>query len=266
VLGPIDEALAQQGAILFHSKNLWEPSLHNPVARPAGGNGSCAGCHGAISPRYVHDKTYLATPDLEGIGGYVTPIDIAGTDSRRLDGDNEGVYRSARNSWFAYRDQPQCGDQNDPQLRGDRQLGYLAPPLYGVWATAPYFHNGAVPSVWEVLKPSDRHDIWRRVSKSAPAGQESLVMGFDTDLARAYDAQHLGWKYDPIVQIALSGAYANGGVFWNVTDPPILNDAQIEQRKIYNTHVYSQSNAGHQFTSVLTDQERRALIEYLKTL
>jgi len=30
--------------------------------------------------------------------------------------------------------------------------------------------------------------------------------------------------------------------------------------------MYSQGNAGHEFTSVLTDQERAALIEYLKTL
>jgi mono/diheme cytochrome c family protein len=47
---------------------------------------------------------------------------------------------------------------------------------------------------------------------------------------------------------------------------PILTTKQIEDRKIYNTNYYSQSNAGHEFTSVLTDQERRALIEYLKTL
>ena len=46
-----------------------------------------------------------------------------------------------------------CGPQNRAELRGNRELGYLAPPLYGVWATAPYLHNGSVPNVWEVLKP-----------------------------------------------------------------------------------------------------------------
>jgi formylglycine-generating enzyme required for sulfatase activity len=30
-----------------------------------------------------------------------------------------------------------CGPQNAAALRGSRELGYLAPPLYGVWATAP---------------------------------------------------------------------------------------------------------------------------------
>ncbi|MDR3418929.1 MAG: hypothetical protein P4L83_22365, partial [Nevskia sp.] len=47
--GCINEPLAEQGAILFHSKNLWDPQLKNPVARPPGGNGSCASCHGAYS-------------------------------------------------------------------------------------------------------------------------------------------------------------------------------------------------------------------------
>ena len=45
-----------------------------------------------------------------------------------------------------------------------------------------------------------------------------------------------------------------------------LSDQQIENRKVYNTHLYSQGNQGHAFTAVLTDAERRALIEYLKTL
>jgi len=29
--------------------------------------------------------------------------------------------------------------------------GYQAPPLDGVWATAPYFHNGSVPTIADVL-------------------------------------------------------------------------------------------------------------------
>ncbi len=47
---------------------------------------------------------------------------------------------------------------------------------------------------------------------------------------------------------------------------PTLTNAQIEDRKIYNTRMHSQSNSGHEFTDVLTDKERVALIEYLKTL
>ena len=56
---------------------------------------------------------------------------------------------------------------------------------------------------------------------------------------------------------------------WNVlgtTFAPSLTNAQIEDRKIYNTRMYSQSNTGHEFTDVLADKERHAIIEYLKTL
>ena len=40
----------------------------------------------------------------------------------------------------------------------------------------------------------------------------------------------------------------------------------IEDRKIFNTNLYSKQNTGHEWTKALTDAERRALIEYLKTL
>jgi hypothetical protein len=295
-LGAIDTALAAQGAILFHGKNLWAADLHNPVPKPDGGNGSCASCHGAYSPRYVHDSSYLDTPLLEGIAANVVPIEVIGTDSRRLDGNSQQVAQSVgRTNWFAYPDGPKnaaggllCGDWNDTALRGNRKLGYLAPPLYGVWATAPYFHNGAVPNVWEVLKPTDRKPIWRRVSnKPQPDQAGKVVMGFDSSLSSGYDPIKMGWKYEALacgtgsypfvdcnpvdgqsatIQDALVYVWANGGLAWNLLNPPIMTQQQIEDRKIYNTNYYSQSNAGHAFTSVLTDPERKAIIEYLKTL
>lgn len=290
-MGEIDTKLAEAGAVLFHAKDLWAPSLNNPVPRPEGGNGSCASCHGAYSPRYVHDPAYLDSPLLEGIAAYVTPIEIIQTDSRRLDGNSQLVAQYARKNFFAYGDGPKneagiplCADWNDTALRGDRKLGYLAPPLYGVWATAPYFHNGAVPNLWEVLKPEDRKPIWRRVSRPAvPDG----VAGFDYSLSTGYDQDKLGWRYDELpcgtgslpfidcsplgdsgltVQTGLDLIWANGGLAWNLLNLPILTNQQVEDRKVYNSNYYSQSNAGHEFTSVLTDLERRAIMEYLKTL
>ncbi|HSW14460.1 MAG TPA: hypothetical protein VLI06_16555 [Solimonas sp.] len=291
-VGAIDTALAEQGAILFHGKNLWADNLDNPVPRPNGGNGSCASCHGAYSPRYVNDPAYLDTPAMEGIAGYIVPPAVIGTDMARLAANSEAVSRQFDSSFYGYSEIPeaQCGDLNRASTRGDRENGYLAPPLYGVWASAPYFHNGSVPNVWEVLKSSDRQPVWRRVSTPARADQEGkVVMGYDSDLRRAYDPQRLGWKYDvlacgvtgvtpylecnpgepnadPMLQLLLGQIWANGGLLWNLVNVPLLGNAQIEDRKIYNTHMYSQGNGGHSFADVLTDQERRAVIEYLKTL
>jgi hypothetical protein len=270
---PIDVPLAEAGAILFHNKNLWAEELQNPVARPAGGNGSCASCHGVYSPRFVHNERFLDTPMLEGIAAYIVPLSTIDTDPARYNSLNEGLTESLKYTWWAYGTALQQGVGFGVTEPG----GYLAPPLYGVWASAPYFHNGSVPNLWEVLKPVDRKTIWRRVSAPPPAGDPRAFMGFDTSFRRAYDTEKLGWKYDeipcgnPILEPHLdcTPERNNPGsqiwFLWNLSQPP-LTEADLERRKIYNTRKYSQSNQGHGFTAVLTDAERKALLEYLKTL
>jgi mono/diheme cytochrome c family protein len=270
----VDRELAELGAVIFHERDLWAPELHNPVPRPTGGNGSCATCHGVYAPRYVHDSKYLDRPELEGIASHVVPLATIGTDPARLMSLNEGLQQNLERTWWGYgtvEEPGKCFEHIEP-------AGYLAPPLYGVWATAPYFHNGSVPNVWEVLKPLDRKEIWRRVSAPAPEGSADTVMSYDTNLARAYDHEKLGWKYDalecgspfePALDCTPGDPETNpASIFWftwNVDAAP-LSSQQLEERKIYNTHKYSQSHRGHEFTQVLSDPERRALIEYLKTL
>ncbi len=292
---PVNETLAEQGAVLFHELDMWDPARHNAIKRPEG-NGSCASCHGAYAPRYVNDPAYLATPDLEGMAAYNVPMSIIGTDKDRVNTNTEAMQVAGSKNFFGYvatkGTENDCGPQGQKRLRGSREKGYLAQPLYGIWATAPYFHNGSVPNLWEVLKPSDRKPIWKRVSAPAPANVEgSAIMGFDTDVARAFDKEKVGWNYDtiacekyfpmvipgvscsvddetatPLRQRLLNRLFSSVTGAWNLLYPPIVNDKQIENRKIYNTHLYSQGNEGHEFTAVLTDQERTAIIEYLKTL
>jgi len=293
----VNTALAEQGAVLFHTLNMWAAGRNNPVPRPQG-NGSCASCHGAYAPRYVNDPSFLATNKLEGVASYIAPLNIIKTDRVRMDTNNEAVQIAGANNFFGYPPTAgtanDCGPQNRSDLRGDRELGYLAPPLYGVWATAPYLHNGSVPNVWEVLKPSDRKPLWRRKSKAPRWDQTGrVIMGYDTSMS-AYDSAKLGWKYDTIscqnptllnpfpspylrcnpdddlllswYDEILTGLYSNFILAWNVLFPPTITNTQIEQRKIYNAYMYGQGNGGHDFNSVLTDTERKAIIEYLKTL
>lgn len=293
---PVNTTLAERGAELFHTLDMWAPSRNNPVRRPEG-NGSCASCHGAYAQRYVNDPAFLDTPALAGMASYIVPMDIIGTDPVRMETNNEAVQQAGARNFFGYPTAvgDYCGPQNAEHVRGDRELGYLAPPLFGVWASAPYLHNGSVPNVWEILKPQDRKPLWRRVSKPARWDQNGrVIMGFDTDLARAYDTSKLGWKYDtiqckyrtwlspsvspyincvpgddeatPLAQQVLSYLYSNLILVWNLFFPPTLTNAQIEDRKIYNTHMYGHGNEGHAFNAVLTDDERKAIIEYLKTL
>ncbi|WP_146165945.1 hypothetical protein [Stenotrophobium rhamnosiphilum] len=293
--GPINTALAEQGAVLFHSKNLWAEGLDNPSPKPEGGNGSCASCHGAYSPRYVNDSRYLDTPALEGVASYIVPRDLIATDKWRVDSDSEAAEQYGKEDFFAYPEtinsdpNLDCSTQNRAEIRQGRAPGYLAPPLYGVWASGPYLHNGSVPNVMEILNPAERKSIWRRVSTPARFDQlGKVVMGYDTNFQRAYDKEKLGWKYDalacgapgttpyldcdpanqdadPALGQMINILNSSNPFLWYLGLAP-STDQQLENRKIYNTHMYGQSNVGHTFTSVLNEQERKAILEYLKTL
>jgi hypothetical protein len=322
-IDPINTTLAEQGAVLFHELDLWGAGRNNRVPAPSQkGNGSCASCHGAYAPRYFNDPLYLASPALEGQAGNATAMKVIGTDPARYDTNNEAMIAAGDVNFFGY--PPLVGTENDcsPLKFG----GYVAPPLYGVWANAPYFHNGSVPNLWQVLKSPDRPMIWERVSTPKPSGwdglwywsssaKNKLVMGYDTDLNRAFDFDKVGWKYvnrscenikktcnwlgicttstPPLyLQCGITGAVNNDPLFqslvdysqssiwgktmdflnsnvilfWNLFTAPDITVGQMEERKIYNTNHYAQGNEGHQFTDVLTDAERNALIEYMKTL
>lgn len=299
----INRALAEQGAILFHSKNLWADAGNSDIPKPPGGNGSCAGCHGAYSPRYINQPGYLPDPNLAGMSGYTVPMDILGTDSAQSDFySNFGVNLSK--SWFSYPDAApgyrfpedktayeEANDEgkgNEGTCKLAAKGGYTAQPLHGVWASGPYFHNGSIPTVWDVLKPSTRPDVWLR--QQIPMAEAVAGLGgrgFDTQMVRAYDYEKLGWKYErktcdartdassyscqasTYIPSALDLFFKSYKVLADYISPPYITGPggnEIDQRAIYNTHAYSKSNSGHAFTKVLTDQERKALIEYLKTL
>ena len=42
----------------------------------------------------------------------------------------------------------------------DRHDGYNALPLVGIWAQAPYLHNGTIPTIYHLLMPETRPDIF----------------------------------------------------------------------------------------------------------
>lgn len=302
--GEIDEALAEQGAVLFHSLDLWSRDGNADRPQPLGGNGSCASCHGAYSPRYVNDPSYLEDPSLEGMAAHIVPLEVIGTDSARSDmltptlregwGTTYWGFQEADPNWVAPEDKDPLTELLDDMLPtalrpqgacGWEQgvIGYQAPPLYGVWASAPYFHNGSVPTLEQVLDSSQRPAIWRRqIIEDGP------VTGFDQRLDTAFDWQRIGWKHD-----ALSCEDIPGTTFYNCNPmseeaPSIITIVEnllassvswlglvqlpdpapdaIEKRLVFNSHILGNGKDGHEFSDVLTEQERRAIIEYLKTL
>lgn len=118
-------------------------------------------------------------------------------------------------------------------------FAYKARPLNGIWATAPYLHNGSVPSLYDLLLPKKR--------PGDPADGEyrpdTFVVG-----SREFEPEYVGLRH--------SGY--DGFIF--------------------DTNLPGNSNAGHEYTSghtaqpdgrilpALDKESRLDLLEYLKTL
>ena len=64
-----------------------------------------------------------------------------------------------------------------PNKWSNSPLGYEAPPLYGAWASAPYFHNGSVPTIRDILQPGRARRCGTR-PRTKPA-QSGIVQGLD---------------------------------------------------------------------------------------
>jgi hypothetical protein len=78
-----------------------------------------------------------------------------------------------------------------------RPDGYKARPLSGIWSSAPYLHNGSVPSLAELLKPpaerSAQFPIGGREFDPEAVGLDLMARGaaFDTGLTGNSNAGHL---------------------------------------------------------------------------
>lgn len=178
----INNTLAGEGKIIFEKK--------------------CSSCHG----KYGDKEEY---PNL------LIPQPIIGTDSM-LYKSNQAAPQFVNwfnNSWFT---------QGDHPARLEPFEGYIAPPLDGIWISAPYLHNGSVPTLEALLNSKLRPRYWSR--------------NFDKP---EYDYEKVGWKHSPH------------------SEP---------QKKAYNTTIPGYGNYGHTFGDRLSEGDRRAVLEYLKTL
>jgi mono/diheme cytochrome c family protein len=175
----------------------------------------CSRCHGT----YGSDASY---PNK------IVTLETIGTDPLLAESITDKAVEHFNRSWLGR----EKGKDGKP-IQAKQSLGYQAPPLDGIWATGPYFHNSSVPTVYHVLNSKARPKVFTR--------------SYGTEV-EDYDAVKVGWKITPLAQ----GADAKMPA--------------IERRKIYDTSLPGQANTGHTFGDALTEQERIAVIEYLKTL
>jgi mono/diheme cytochrome c family protein len=215
VLGDIDQDLGDRGAEVYGA--------------------NCASCHQVID-RDAHDASCPSRTEVV-IPSY--PIEAVGTDPR------QAVNFATREITLGQQNQPlgawvklitdkvvgqytadpknaaraelvNCDLGNDFQVIEE----YRARPLNGIWATAPYLHNGSVPDMVELLKPAAQRPATFYVGNWE------------------FDPERLGFEW----QSAFLGAFE------------------------FDTSITGNSNAGHEHGTELSDGDKRALIEYLKTL
>jgi hypothetical protein len=103
----------------------------------------------------------------------------------------------------------------------DPKMVYKGRPLQGVWATAPFLHNGSVPNLWELLLPPAQRT-------------KTFYLG-----SREFDPKNVGY-----------------------------GTAQSDDNSfLFDTSLPGNTNTGHDYDNAgLTDADRWALIEYMKTL
>lgn len=118
----------------------------------------------------------------------------------------------------------------------DAPPGYVAPRLHGIWARFPYLHNGSVPSIETLLRPSAHRP---RAFLLRDAGEEYR---FDrTALGLRLPAGTIGRA-----RLELDGARG--------------------ARDVYYVERAGHSNTGHEFGVDLSEKDKWALVEFLKTL
>jgi len=203
------EVDARFNDVLAYINSIMPPAYPNPVNKKLVREGgilfvqNCSKCHGS----YGNPGKY---PNL------LIPEEEIQTDSL-LFKSNYQSYQFVEwfnNSWFAMGEHP---------ARLEPFNGYIAPPLDGIWITAPYLHNGSVPDLETLLNSRERPRYWSR--------------DFDK---QEYDFDKLGWKYK--VQDSARGT------------------------AVYNTDLPGYGNYGHRYGDKFNSHERKAIIEYLKTL
>lgn len=126
-------------------------------------NVTCAKCHGT----YGDTETY---PNL------LVDVDVVSTDPL-LATSNYGLgdfLDSYNTNWFG---------QGENAAKLVATNGYVAPPLDGIWATAPYLHNGSIPTLEDLLNSDERPTYWQRSFDSSDFDYEKVGWHYEEQLA-----------------------------------------------------------------------------------
>ena len=293
LLGPV-KGDVKRGADLFHNRKLKDYSRTSDITA------TCSQCHGRLKSDDTRTtiKTHMQPVSEAGtdmwsacnalshransgnmVGRFESGLPAGGT---KIDGQDftikllrnaiigsiaykyEQVSLPAWQSWVALNRPPTEGPTSTlpkptpGEIREQRKLGcakasadaqvhqfmrYKARPLNGIWATAPYLHNGSVMTLYDLLLPAMKRGALE-VGTTKSGGAPRLRR----------EAFHVGSReFDP-VEVGLRSQAGEGRSEFRVRAPD-------------GKEMFGNSNAGHEWGAAeLSDEERWAIVAYLKTL
>jgi len=194
ILGIPDSAAARKAVNNFKDVVAWleqleAPEYPKPIDQPLADRGEvifnehCSGCHGT----YGAEETY---PNK------VVSLDLIKTDPLYASYAVEAPIVDWYNkSWFA---------TTEPTSSFQPEAGYIAPPLDGIWATAPYLHNGSVPTLEDLLNSRQRPKYWQRSGRSDDYDYQKVGWNY-----KAVDKPKGDWTYDTSLR-----GYSNAGHYF----------------------------------------------------
>lgn len=158
-------------------------------------------------------QTYCAAcHDVNGAQiGQVTPIEEVGTDDHRLVSFTAELVDKLNTLGTGY-------PWRFSHFR--KTNGYANMPLDGVWARAPYLHNGSVPNMVDLLEPPGKRTavFYRGYDVYDPQ-----TMGF---VSSGPEAERVGFRYDTSVP-----GNGNGGHLYGTDLSPADKSALVEYLK-----------------------------------
>jgi len=243
ILPPIDHALAAKGAVLY--KEICQPCHLPPVTEKEFWDSQEWKASDSSGERHLDLEqipiTHLGTDPAEATDmanrrvAIPVKLGILKEDFGTALGE---LVDSTVNYWYDNQEPPISAAKRQ-QMNGNRAdhvralLSYKVRPLTGIWATPPYLHNGSVPNIYALLSPAAERPT-------------KFYLG-----NREYDPVNLGYRTDEFpggfeLDTSIRG---NGNSGHEFNDEP--KDGAPKKEGIIGRR--------------LTPNERRALIEYLKT-
>lgn len=193
---------------------------------------SCSRCHGTYEKAWSSSSSdQLNLVDLLKTTKIIyhekTPVKDVGTDPQRYQATKyfaDSFNQLAISKWMKTVIEP--------------QVGYVPPPLVGIWARYPYFHNGSIPNLCALLS----------VEKNRPT---FFVMGPAVNKETDFDQSCVGYPVGNKIPKK-----------WLYDIEAAMNTRKPGLRNIGHTKMLLDSDGNEKFSTA----DKKDLIEFLKTL